>query len=454
MSAIASIARRVTAFALAIVVIAVLIGWAAHVTWRQVEDLNFRLTEVQIHSFQTAAQFRAHLREVDYTLLRFEMNHDPADWESFLRLSKTLDAWIDEQRPRLNTVQEAYIFDQINQAYDDYMAAGKKLGKPDPQGGADSGLSRFAAVERESVRLRELQDQLLSAHRYSLSKFLEASRKSLSLLRSLTFGALFLLLVLGIWLASIVYREMIAPLHRKLVETSAILERQEKLASLGVLAAGVAHEIRNPLTAVKARLFTLQKALSPGSAELEDSIVIGGEINRLERIVKDFLQFARPTEPHFEELTPDSPFREVYDLLSPQLEKRHIKLVIDGVSPAHFRADPQQLKQVLINLVQNSADSIGAHGLITLRARTDNAQLADQFREVVILEVLDTGRGIPPMVQKRLFDPFFTTKDSGTGLGLAIAARIVEKHGGTLDFQTAINQGTTFGVVLPLTHSP
>ena len=104
---------------------------------------------------------------------------------------------------------------------------------------------------------------------------------------------------------------------------------------------------------------------------------------------------------------------------------------------------------MLINLIQNAADSIGHDGEVILRARLDTKRLGDHLTEVVILEVADTGRGIPPAVEKRLFDPFFTTKDAGTGLGLSIAARIVEKHGGALQYQTQPNRGTTFGILLP-----
>jgi signal transduction histidine kinase len=109
---------------------------------------------------------------------------------------------------------------------------------------------------------------------------------------------------------------------------------------------------------------------------------------------------------------------------------------------------------VLINLVQNSADSIGRNGTITLRARPEHRRLGDTEREVVILEVTDTGKGIPPAVQKRLFDPFFTTKEKGTGLGLSIASRIVEMNGGVLQFQTQQNRGSTFGIVLPQASTP
>src|SRR4030095_11212217 len=102
-----------------------------------------------------------------------------------------------------------------------------------------------------------------------------------------------------------------------------------------------------------------------------------------------------------------------------------------------------------INLVQNAADAIGHNGTVTLRARVDRAHLSNHETDVVVLEVSDTGKGISPDVEKRLFDPFFSTKESGTGLGLSIAARIVEKHGGMLQYKTRVNYGTTFGIVLP-----
>ena len=187
----------------------------------------------------------------------------------------------------------------------------------------------------------------------------------------------------------------------------------------------------------------------PGTAEYEDTQVIANEITRLERIVREVLVFARPSEPHLVTIAADNPLHEVQTLLSPQLAGVGIRLIHENSSSAQVRIDPQQIKQVLINLIQNAADSIGQGGSITLRARTDSRRLADRATEAVILEVADTGKGIPPHVEKRLFDPFFTTKETGTGLGLAIAARIVEKHGGALQYQTQVNHGTTFGIVLP-----
>ena len=145
----------------------------------------------------------------------------------------------------------------------------------------------------------------------------------------------------------------------------------------------------------------------------------------------------------------ERPLEEMQALFAPQLSKNGIRLVLETSAPLHVRADAAQIKQVLINLVQNAADSMNGQGTITLRARHDRKRLGDGEQDVVILEVADTGNGIPPEVEKRLFDPFFTTKDNGTGLGLSIAARMVQKHGGVLQYQTQVNHGTTFGIVLP-----
>ena len=258
-----------------------------------------------------------------------------------------------------------------------------------------------------------------------------------------------MLFVFGMAFAAVVYRDMIAPLRVKLVESQALVERHEKLASLGMLAAGVAHEIRNPLTAIKAALFIQQKKFHPGSQEHADAKLVEREILRLERIVNDFLQFARPTEPELTTVPADLPLRDAQLFLAPQLEKANIKLVREDSAPIRINVDPAQIKQVLINLVQNATDSIGRDGTITLRARHDRKGLSNGETDVVILEVADTGKGIPPDVEKRLFDPFFTTKDNGTGLGLSIAAGIVQKHGGLLQYQTRLNHGTSFGIVLP-----
>src|SRR5208282_2690800 len=268
-------------------------------------------------------------------------------------------------------------------------------------------------------------------------------------LRLSVLGLLGMLFLSGLGLAALVYRDIIAPLRVKLVESQALAERNEKLVSLGLLAAGVAHEVRNPLTAIKTALFILQKKFRPGSPERSDSEVVEREILRLERIVNEFLRFARPADPELATVSAEQPLREVQALLAPRLAEQGIHLVREPAAPMQVKVDPAQIQQVLINLVQNAVDSINGGGTITLRARHDRKPLSNGETNVVVLEVADTGKGIPPEVEGRMFDPFFTTKDNGTGLGLCIAARIVEKQGGSLQYQTQVNQGSTFGIILP-----
>jgi signal transduction histidine kinase len=148
-------------------------------------------------------------------------------------------------------------------------------------------------------------------------------------------------------------------------------------------------------------------------------------------------------------MTADAPIREVQSLMGPELAKEGTKLIVSEAPALPIKADAQQLKQVLINLVRNAAEAIDHDGVVKLRARPDRKPLAGMEQAVVVLEVEDNGKGIPAETQKRLFDPFFTTKETGTGLGLSIAARIVRSHGGSLEYQTAPGKGTTFGIVLP-----
>ena len=227
------------------------------------------------------------------------------------------------------------------------------------------------------------------------------------------------------------------------------LERREKLAVLGTLTAGMAHEIRNPLTSLKARLYTLEKRLQDMPAARKDTDIINAEISRLERIVQNALSFARPADPKLETIAADTLLREVQGLMSASLESREVQLVFESGPELLVRADSGRLNQVLINLVRNAADAIDGAGTVTLRTRAARVPLGGRETDAVVLEVSDTGKGIPPEVEKRLFDPFFTTKETGTGLGLAIAVRIVEKHGGIIQYQTRSGHGTTFGVVLP-----
>ena len=417
---------------------------------KQTRELQVRLNHVDTESGQIAAQFKDALRDVNNTQLHYAISGDPAVWAQFLQASRALNLWLDQQALKVTTQDEKDRLRQVKAAYGDYLRAiGEIPHAPAAPAQPVDPLAAFTRVRAESQHLFDLGQDLASVHYRSRNQLLAEAGERLQDLRRSVFGVLALLFLFGVALAAVAYRDMIAPLRVKLIESQSLVDRHEKLASLGMLAAGVAHEIRNPLTAIKAALFIQQKRFASESVERADHELVQREILRLERIVNDFLRFARPGDPEFSIIPADQLLHEIQSLFAPELEKAGIRLLLGAPAPWKIHVDAAQIKQVLINLVQNAVDSIERDGTITLRARADHRPLSGVEQDVVILEVSDTGKGIPSEVDKRLFDPFFTTKDHGTGLGLSIAARIVEKHQGALQYQTQVNRGTTFGIVLP-----
>lgn len=442
---------RLVALGLATAMMGALIVLITLYSQRQGTELHSRLNDLDSQSVGISEQFKDALRDVNDKMLRYRTTPDAANWKEFLDASHQLALWIDAQKPKLNTQREKDILQQIDAAYDDYLRIAQDLHTQAQASGAQNALpsSLTDSLAPPRRRLYDLGQELAQAHFDLRNQLLAHAHQTLIQLRRSVLGLLGLLFLFGIALAAMVYRDMIMPLRVKLVESQALAERHEKLASLGLLAAGVAHEIRNPLTAIKAALFIQKKKIPEASEERGNVETVEREISRLERIVNNFLQFARPAEPELTTISADLLLLESQHFFAPQLEKNNIRLNLEPSEPLRIRVDAGQLKQVLINLIQNAADSIGRDGVVTLRARPDRKRLANGEMPAVVLEVTDTGKGIPPEVEKRLFDPFFTTKENGTGLGLPIAARIVQKHGGELQYQTQVNRGTTFGIILP-----
>jgi signal transduction histidine kinase len=441
----------------ALAAMAALAFWAVQQSWARFSSLEHRLTTGLVESFRLAEDFQARLQRLDNTLLRFAARREPASLAEFQQASHALDQWLNQHDPQTNsasnlsTEQERRLFRQINAAFDDYLeAANHVLANREPAVVATQAFAQLAQFEQQSQRLLTLGGQLADAHRRAEESFLGEANRALGVLRGLMITAIIVMIVLVGALGAVVYRDLIAPLRTRLVQSEDLLERQEKLVTLGTLAAGIAHEIRNPLTSIKARLYTLGKNIKGNPAGLADAGVIGDEIARLERIVQDVLSFARPSEPRRVVARADAPLVEVHALMAGSLATSGVLLVLEPADAIHVSMDVTLIKQVLINLVRNAAEAMEGGGTVTLRVRTDRLALQGEACAVAILEVADTGKGIPPEIQKRLFDPFFTTKEAGTGLGLSIAMRIVEKNGGLLQYHTHVGRGTTFGIVLPV----
>ena len=445
-----SIKVRWVAYLGAVLLVLFFIGWTGHHSWKTIQQLG-DASAWQVRWRPPAAQLQKKVLELKCLALACRFRWNVGSRQQLDEACQAFDLWLKGfwvaiQPGSLAGVPSAGRWADVSREYQEILFL-FQFDKPPTASAPEAAFERLARVLEQFLEIgQELelqQTQFLNVH-------LLWSRQSLGKLHAQTWGLLGLLLVLGAIVALMVYRGMIAPLRTRLVESCQVAERQEKLAALGMLAAGVAHEIRNPLTAIKARLFTLSKNLKSGSREQLDARVIDQELNRLERIVRNFLLFSRPAEPSFEMKAAADPMREIQWFMGPQLSKAGIDLRLESPLPTPVRIDPEQIKQVLVNLVQNAAESMERNGTITLRCRERVTRLGGKMTNAVVLEVADTGKGIPLEIQDRLFDPFFTTKEGGSGLGLAISVGILEKHGGALEYQTSLGKGTTFGVVLPI----
>jgi two-component system sensor histidine kinase HydH len=221
------------------------------------------------------------------------------------------------------------------------------------------------------------------------------------------------------------------------------LVRSERFAAIGEAAAYVSHEIKNPLMVIGG--LARQVENKEGEPSLKEKLhIIQSEVQRLENFLGDLRDFTRPATPVMEKININEVIHAVDTLMAEEANNRGVNLEehLDPHLPS-LQADPNQMKQVLLNLVKNAFEALDSGGRVILESGAANNQ--------VWFSVQDTGNGMPPEVLEKIFNPFFTTKKKGTGLGLAVIHKIVSDHHGTVAVQSHPDQGTTFRVELPLT---
>jgi PAS domain S-box-containing protein len=236
------------------------------------------------------------------------------------------------------------------------------------------------------------------------------------------------------------------------------LRRSDRLAALGGLAAGLAHEIKNPLTALLPFSRRLARKIDdPGFREKFLSVV-PRELERINSIVEGLLELARPTRLQFQPVRAPLLIERVLELYGQQIDQTGVRVTREyarDLPPVW--ADQEALYQALVNLVTNALDTMPQGGQLTVRAGWSDAgevMLPGRAARRIKIEVEDTGPGIPAADSERVFMPFFSTKEHGTGLGLALTHKTVEDHGGSVDFRPAPGGGTIFRIILPLTPDP
>ena len=234
--------------------------------------------------------------------------------------------------------------------------------------------------------------------------------------------------------------------HRELQENFEAMKRAERLYALGQLSAGLAHEIRNPLASIEGAAAVVQRDGESDGRRREFLDIIRKESRRLNRLLTSFLDFAKPRQPALETVEIASLLDSVIVLAQHAEDTGRLELRKDiqqGLST--IECDPEQLKQVLLNLVMNAIQAMPRGGTVVLAARRNET--------MVTIDVQDQGPGINNDNLDRIFDPFFTTKETGSGLGLSVAHQIISKHGGRLTIKQNSPHGVTVRISLPLNSS-
>ena len=233
------------------------------------------------------------------------------------------------------------------------------------------------------------------------------------------------------------------------------LSRSDRLAALGTVAAGVAHEIRNPLAGLRGAAQLLEGERDFPPAFKEYTSVIIKEVDRLAAIVETLLSFASPRAPVLRPYNLHQILDSLLFLEQAPLRDRGVSVqrVYDPQLP-EILADPAEIHQLFLNLIRNGVEAMPGGGELTIRTRYERSSQRCGGLSVAVAEIVDQGAGFDPEIERHLFTPFFTTKEGGTGLGLAICLRIVEDHGGVMEAASQPGKGSSFRVMLPLAKQP
>jgi signal transduction histidine kinase len=217
------------------------------------------------------------------------------------------------------------------------------------------------------------------------------------------------------------------------------------------LVASAAHEIRNPLTSIKLWMYSIQEAVRNDPDLDRKCCLVAEEVDRLERIVSNFLELARRPQLAAVPCEVDGLVEKTLEILRPTLNGVAVHVDLPGSAELpRALIDPDQFRQVLINLLTNSVEALGGHGNVRISL---GIEVVEEGRRMVVVKVQDNGLGIPETIRDRIFEPFVTSKENGTGLGLCIARRIMENNGGRLSVEVAGGPGTSVAAYLPAEES-
>jgi signal transduction histidine kinase len=414
----------------------------------------------------------------------YYLSQDPA-WLTKLDDSRRSFAlWLERIRADLGAPEAVGLVEDIATAYKRYTAAKDTVIDLYQQGRVEAAKGQHWGVRDDFDGLRELCERFKTFYRDRMRHTSQVYLERTDMVMGVAVIGVVINATLGFFLAYVLVGQILDPIrrlawgnqgntvaaglsdevkaigqkfrdlekdvdqaHLDLEQSRDHLMQSEKLAMAGKLAAGVAHTIRNPLTSVKMRLFSLERGLKLDPSQQEDFEVIAEEIGHIDTIVRNFLEFARPPKLTAQPVSLSAVVDTTLTLLKHRLESYNVVVSLERGRPLpQISADPDQLKEGLVNLVLNACEAMIEGGRIVIREETG---VLEPHGRVLAVRVTDSGPGIAPALLERIFQPFFTTKGEGSGLGLAIVKRIVEEHGGWITAQSPEGRGASFTMVFP-----
>ncbi len=469
---------------LAALMVTTLTGGVVTMWYTQAMDSVFNaLVDKSFASFQAAEELETSLLMQKGFLTYYFLDGNP-DWLKQLNsYQQDFETWLQKARQAADTEAMVAILSQIGQEYQSYLDSRNRVIQLYQAGEREAGARLHQEARGQFYNIYSLCERAKLIQESAIARARSESQSRAQFINILALTVMPGVAVLGIMLAYILIKQILQPIRQLTLQTDpggndsplpnevkalsrrvyhlmedmdqaqSQLERSQerlleskKLAMVGKLAAGVAHSIRNPLTSVKMRLFSLGRSLDLSLTQKEDFEVIAAEIRHIDTIVRDFLEFSRPPKLKIQQVSPSDVVDRALTLLNHRLESYGVQVELRR--PARLPdlwGDPEQLKEVLVNLLINACEAMAGGGQVTI-SEADKPGAAGRL---AVLEVRDSGPGVPTSIQDKIFQPFFSTKEEGTGLGLSIAARIVEEHGGRLEVTSQEGQGATFRITLP-----
>lgn len=476
--------KRIYTLLAALILIAVSGGLT--IVWQtaQIQRLTAVIVEEHIAAFETAEALETALVSQKGFVTYYLLDRDP-DWlRMFGEYRQIFKARLDQaQRLSQNAAQQDTIA-RIAADYDIYITLKDRVIQLYKDGAIEEGARLHKTVRQHFFSIKALCETYKQMHAGQIHHARQVSQQRATRLRLVVGIVVAVQTLLVIGLGGVFLRQILAPMNQLLSATSrgvpattpqnllSALSRNvsdliqnadqtrheleksrenllqtEKMATVGRLAAGMAHSIRNPFTSVKMRLFSLSRSLELNAEQQEDFDVISQEIRHIDTIVQNFLEFSRPPRLTMQPTSPSEVVDNAVQLLEHRLKSYGVSIdVVRKQMLPEVPADSEQLKEVLVNLIINACEAMGGGGRIVIDETVD----ATGIPPAVQIRLSDSGPGIPTALEEKIFQPFFTTKEEGTGLGLSIARNILVEHGGSIRLDGAKAGTAAFVIRLPM----